>query len=377
MNFGKAAFNILLSSIIFLTCIACTNGVNSPEATINDRKDILDQKIPVWLEAYSVPGVSVAYIENGEIAWSRTYGQQNASTPINNETLFNAASLTKPVAAEVVLRLASKGLLSLDEPMAPHWIDPDIADDPRHKMLTPRMVLTHQTGFKNWRKQTNGLLQFEWAPGSHTGYSGEGFQYLVRFVEAKLGRSFEELAEELIFIPLDMKNSALTKQDWFGDRLAWRYYPDSSWREPRTIDETNGADQLRTTSVDYARFVTSVMKDKGLNNELASQRKLISRNQLVSRCLERESNPDACPLRMGFGLSWYVHEYEEETIISHGGANTGLRSVAIFVPERNIGLTVFANGENGNYVIFEIVDILLGNNSFVEIARPSKPFKVQ
>src|SRR5205085_5351409 len=114
-------------------------------------------------------------------------GEQSPGVAASTETIYNIASLTKPVFAELVLRLVAAGKLSLDEPMYPYWVDPDIAADPRHKLLTLRLALSHRTGFANWRRETEGKLQFKFDPGTQYTYSGEGFQYASRYVQRKLG----------------------------------------------------------------------------------------------------------------------------------------------------------------------------------------------
>src|SRR3712207_569178 len=87
----------------------------------------LDAKVPQWLAQYQVPSISMAYVRNGAGVWTRAYGEQSDGLPATEWTLYNAASLTKPVFAELVVRLAAAGKLLLDEPMASHWVDPDVA----------------------------------------------------------------------------------------------------------------------------------------------------------------------------------------------------------------------------------------------------------
>jgi CubicO group peptidase (beta-lactamase class C family) len=132
-----------------------------------DNRAILDEKAPQWLKDHDVPSVAVAYIEKGKLAWTAVYGRQSPGVMATGKTLYNVASLTKPVAAEVILRLASEGKIDLDESMQSHWVDPDIAQNPWHRILTPRINLKHETGFKNWRYQTNNVLKFEWQPGTN------------------------------------------------------------------------------------------------------------------------------------------------------------------------------------------------------------------
>jgi CubicO group peptidase (beta-lactamase class C family) len=121
-----------------------------------------------WLKESDVPSVAVAYIKDGKVSWTAVYGEQSPGVPATGKTLYNLASLTKPITAETVLRLASAGKLSLDESMSPFWLDPDIKDDPWSKLLTPRLCLSHQTGFANWRRMTGGVLKMRWEPGTQT-----------------------------------------------------------------------------------------------------------------------------------------------------------------------------------------------------------------
>lgn len=167
-------------------------------------RDQLDDKAPQWLAEADVPSLAVAYIRNGRLEWTRVYGEQEDGVPATTRTLYNIASLTKPLTAEVILRLVAAGHLSLYEPLSAHWIDPDIADDARHTKLTLRLALSHRTGFTNWRYQTGGVLRFDADPGSQFGYSGEGYEYGLRFVERKLGMPWESLATQYVFRPAGM-----------------------------------------------------------------------------------------------------------------------------------------------------------------------------
>ena len=98
-----------------------------------------------------VPGVAVARIEHGKLAWTAVYGERAPGQPMTRQTIFNVASLTKPVFAVMALHLIAEGKLELDSRLSDDWVDPDIAEDPRRKLLTPRLALSHQTGFQNWR----------------------------------------------------------------------------------------------------------------------------------------------------------------------------------------------------------------------------------
>ncbi|MEL7453495.1 MAG: serine hydrolase domain-containing protein, partial [Pseudomonadota bacterium] len=199
---------------------------------------MLDSAVQEILEGHDIRTAGIGLIENGELTWAGYYGEQSPGTPASSATQFDTGSITKVVSTETVLRLASEGRLELDEPMGKLWVDPDLENDPRALQLTPRMVLNHTTGFPSRRTKTdNGKLQFLADPGTAFGYSGEGFEYLMRFVEAKLGAPFPEFVEAEVFAPLgitgasfayktsNFQNVALSVDQDTGEfRTDWGYH---------------------------------------------------------------------------------------------------------------------------------------------------------
>lgn len=330
----------------------------------------LTERAPRWLRQYDVPSVAVAYIENGQVAWTRAFGEQSPGVPATGKTLYNVASLTKPISAEVILRLAAAGRLSLDEPISAYWIDPDVKDDPRSRLLTPRLCLSHQTGFTNWRYETNGVLKFQWEPGTKTGYSGEGYNYVARFSEKKLHQPFEALAEQYVFAPVGMKDTSYTARPWYAGRLAVPRGPRDE-PPPAAQADWNAADLLRTTIADYARFLVSVMHQDGLTSaiakeQLTSTRNLATREQLEQLCAAARIGASAgCAGTAGMGLGWEVLSLNGETIIDHSGSDWGVHTLAFFVPQRRFGMVVFTNGANGTKVIREIVALAWHDPLFV------------
>ena len=155
-----------------------------------------------WIKENNIPVLGLGIIDNGILSKIEVFGdiKPNEKAPYN--TLFNVASLTKPITAVVVLKLVSQGKWNLDEPLNNYWIDPDIKNDSRTKLLTTRHILSHQTGFPNWR---DGKLEFMFTPGTQYQYSGEGYEYLRKALVSKFKKSLNELASELIFKPLEMQ----------------------------------------------------------------------------------------------------------------------------------------------------------------------------
>lgn len=336
-------------------------------ATREGRAEI-NAHVAQWLKESDVPSVAVAYIENRKIAWTAVYGEQSPGVAATKKTLYNMASLTKPITAETILRLASAGKLSLDESMSPFWVDPDIQDDPQSKFLTPRLCLSHQTGFANWRRMTGGVLKIRWKPGTQTGYSGEGYNYVGRFAEKKLGKAFDALAQEMVFDPIGMKDTSYTAKDWYSGRLAVPHGPKGEKPFDAVATTWNGADLVRTTIGDYAKFVVSVMHDEGLTKTISAERATMTRDTAKPEDLEKACREAGevgnCSVTAGMGLGWEVETVNGVKILDHDGSDWGVKTLVMFVPSQGIGAVVFTNGENGNQVIRKIVEALYPNKLY-------------
>ena len=339
-----------------LSLVACTSGVS--ELPQDPRQVEIDAMAEIWLAEADVPSVAIAWIEQGEIAWTAVYGERAPDTAATSDTLYNIASMTKPVTAETVLRLASDGRLSLDDRMADWWTDPDIADDPRRLALTPQIALRHQTGFPNWR---DDRLTFNFEPGTDTAYSGEGYEYVARFAAARTGEPFEALAQKVVFDPIGMSSASYVVRDGMEERAALPYGPEGVWGEPVLREEMNAADDVVLTVSDYAAFMVSVMKGEGISGEIAANRFEFEGNVFANGCpWER------CPESAGFAMGWTVFRYANETVVMHGGGDWGERTLGFFVPERNIGAVIFTNGANGSQLIRDVAGVLYPGSDFLE-----------
>ncbi len=170
-----------------------------------------------------IPGLSIAVIRDGKILWEGEFGQKNAISngvtdgPVLRDTLFSAASLSKPVFAYIVLRLVDRGVIDLDKPLYTYGFSYDRIDkDPRSKLITARMVLDHTTGLPNWGGTP---LEFLFTPGEKFNYSGEGYVYLQKVVEHVTGKSLEELAQQEVFVPLKMEHSTFRWRPILANQL--------------------------------------------------------------------------------------------------------------------------------------------------------------
>ena len=351
-----------------LTFLASPDRIHA-QSSASVLKRQIDASASRWLKENDVPSVAIAYIEHGQVAWTGVYGEQSPSVPATPKTLYNIASLTKPITAQVVLRLASKGKVSLDESISPYWIDPDLKGNPWADLLTPRLCLSHQTGFANWRRMTDGVLKFKFKPGTATGYSGEGYAYVARYTEKKTGRSFEALAQQYVFDPLRMHDTSYTPKPWFTGRRALPHGPDGPAAD---LDDWSfkAADLVRTTVGDYAKFVVAVMHNDGLSPSFATQRAIITRNQAtpeqVAKICASAGEAAPCTIEVGMGLGWQVDHFNGETLLEHGGSDAGVHTFAVFSPKNDTGVVIFTNGENGTKVIAEALRVLYPNRILLQ-----------
>ena len=292
-------------------------------------------KIELLLKDNNVPALGLGIIENGTLTKIEVYGTLDKQTIAPHNTIFKVASLTKPIVALTTLKLIDKGLLDLDEPLSTYWIDPDIKTDKRYKKLTPRLILTHQTGFPNWRYLTeSNVLSFQFEPGTKYQYSGEGFEYLRKAIENKLGKSIEELAKELIFIPSGMTD---TRFWWDAEMEESRYAQnfDSNGKKIPTNKyyEANAAANLLTTVEDYGRFLEYVINGAELSEALFLE---MQKHQVKLR--EHDF----------FGLGWEILTdfSNDEYLLMHTGKDPGVSTLAVIFPKSKNGYLIFLNGDN-------------------------------
>jgi CubicO group peptidase (beta-lactamase class C family) len=319
----------------------CVLGVPSPASA---RTRFQKTLIEALLANNNIPSVSFAQIRNGRIVFAAAFGQQSSGVAATRSTIYNIASLTKPLSSEAFLRLASQRQIGLDDRMADYWLDPDIAADPRAQLLTPRLSLSHRTGFPNWRSPASGLA-FARDPGQY-GYSGEGFSYLARYVAKKTGTELEPLLQAEVFNPAGMHNTAMTGRSWFKDRIAIPADAEGNSLKPVIANNANPADLAYTTATDYARFMLQVMNEKGLTAEIAAQRRVIQSDMRESTCAKIPAA--ICPDKIGFGLGWQVIAIGSQLFLMHTGSDEGVAAFAYLSPTNHTGLVILTNGAKGS-----------------------------
>lgn len=350
--------------LISIVLTACAGGESADEAGI-ERLDgsrigiaALEADIVEIMRAARLPGLQVAVIADGEIAYSSGFGVREAGTtdPVGPETVFAALSFSKTMFAYLVARLVDEGVLDLDAPMVSYLPKPlheyefyaDLAGEERVGLLTPRMALSHTTGFPNWRWFTpDGRLSFVYEPGTRHGYSGEGIFLLQLAVEEATGRGLEDLAQEKVFRPLGMSRSSFVFLAEFEADHATDHdhYLNPIGKERR--DEGNAAGSAQTTAEDYARFLVAIMAGEGLSAEM---REALFTPQVQTEHVRMFGPLSQVPAPPGadlpsWGLGWGLVESDHGRAFFHTGNDRGAANYHVGFPEQGLAVVLLGSSQ--------------------------------
>ena len=311
--------------------------------------------IPPLLEEHNVPGASVAVLVDREIVLVRGYGRlraDEASPSVDEHTVFQAASLSKPVVAYGVHRLFAERPedIDLDRPLAEYRPpdEPYRHDDPRLERITARMVLSHTTGFPNWRPGDSSdnpkPLKIKFEPGSRFQYSGEGYVYLQRVVEQITRETLDVYLRRSVLEPLNMRDSSFVWEERFEAVHAKPHdskgRPKDKWRPRAAL----AAGTLHTTAMDYARFLQAVLGD-GPSGEGAEP------------WLAQVSTIDDS---LGWSLGWGIENVEDGDLFWQWGDDGPFKALAAGSQTGGVAVVVFTNGQRGLNVARPVIDWILG-----------------
>lgn len=294
-----------------------------------------------------VPGVAIAIIRDGKTYWLHNFGVRDVNTklPVTNDTVFNVGSLSKPVFAYGVLKLVDQGKLGLDVPLSTYLPKPYIEGDDRLQKITARIVLSHRTGFPNWRG--NGPLKIYFTPGERFSYSGEGMVYLQKVVEQISGKPLNDYMQEAVFGPLGMTSSSYVWKKDLEDHIATGHDADGAPVPLFKPTEANAAASLDTSVRDYATFVEAVLAGKGLKPATLRDMETpqIAVDPACTNCTDRV--PKELSKTVFWGLGWGIQQTSQGESLWHWGDNGVYKAYVVALPASRSGVVMFANGENG------------------------------
>ncbi|UFH52979.1 serine hydrolase [Spirosoma sp. KNUC1025] len=312
----------------------------------------IDQSVKSLMDSTHVPGLSLAIIRNSKLYYSQGYGltKADSSQRVTSATIFDAASLSKPVFAYAVLQLVEEQKLDLDKPLNEYLPYPDVASDERYKKITARMVLSHRSGFPNWRKnRRSSNLAMSFTPNERFGYSGEGFVYLQKVVEKITGKPLNDLMNDRVFKPLQMTRSSYIWNPAFDDNFAYAHTKEGKPEPHYKSDQANTAYSLQTTADDYAKFLMAILTARGLKQATVDQM-LTGQGKLPTKF----GATDSLSPTLSWGLGLGLEHTSTGDYFWHWGDNDTYKCYVVGSPKSHNALVFFTNSANGLRLIGEM-----------------------
>lgn len=356
---GKRYSYLLILSVLVLNLTSCfaqqtENNIRQRSWKHTNLKS-LDVKIMKWQKELNIHHVAIGIIENNKLLKMHVYGNDHNGQPASINMLFDVASVTKVIFTTLVLKLVEQGKWNLDEPIYHYYIDPEVASNSFSKKLTTRHVLSHQSGFDNWRwMNSTGKLTFNFEPGTRFNYSGEGFEYLQKAIEGKFHKSLDTLSDSILFKPLCMYN---TRHGWDGQKNFARYSRmfDSEGKEMVKTDysiQASAAAGLTTTIADLTRFALEVLNGAHLSKAL--YRDMVKPQAVI--------NPN-----LSQGLGWRIVNKlpDNEFALEHAGNDPGVASLIVLLPNSKRAVVVLTNGDNGLFMCNNIVRAAFADGALI------------
>lgn len=342
----------------------------------------LNSYLPELIRKAKVQGLGITIFNQNHIVYKKTFGYSRAEqkTLLKSTTNIYGASLSKSVFAVLVMKLVEQGKLDLDKPLQEYlpkpiyeykpqkrWHDDfsSLKGDTLYTKITARMCLDHTTGFANWRwDMPDQKLKVLQVPGNRYSYSGEGMVYLQVVIEKMFGKSLEQLADEIIFTPLKMKNSAYTFLPAFEQDYSVGYNEKGAAYDKDKDNEARSASTLETSLDDLSLFAEGLMQQKVINRKSTAemfrpQIRIRSVEQMGPLALRDTAANDAIQLSYGLGFGLLKSPYGWGAFKE--GHGDGFQHYLIIFPKSGTGVLIMTNSDNGESMFKELLELTIAD----------------
>jgi len=328
------------------------NGVATPI-------DSVDSFLQKKMDSLRIPGLSIAIINDGKVAYHKALGYANKEkkVPVTNKTIFEGASLSKSVFASFVMTFVEEEKLDLDKPLYQYLPYPDIEHDERYKKITARMVLSHRSGFPNWREnEPDKELKIKFEPDTDYEYSGEGYQYLAMVLKHIIGTDWNGLEtafQKRIAKPLGLKHTTFVEDTYTKEHKAEPYKNNGDWinlendywyRKDKGVFVP--ASSIRTEPIDFSKWMIGMMNKQILTEN--SYKELFKHHSSLSK-------PEA-ETQLYYTLGFTTANRHFTTSYFHGGTNDGFTCFYFMNINKKWGYVLFTNSEYGETVGYRLLD---------------------
>jgi CubicO group peptidase (beta-lactamase class C family) len=340
--------------------------------SLDELGAMLEQRIPERMAQANVVGLSVALVhsagntESPAVTWQRGFGLKDAESgePVTPETVFQAASLSKPAFAYTVLVASADGLLDLDTPLSTYLPEPYIPDDPRLHQITARSVLSHTPGFPNWRPKEQPL-RIHFSAGERFAYSGEGYVYLQRVVGHLSGQPLDAWMRSRLLDPLGMQRSSYVWVDAYEAHAARGHDEEGKAKELGKMREPNAAYSLYTTPTEYARLVGALLQPPDGPPYLTVEQVtgMLTPHVPVNDAgldAERPTSEVRISEQVSWGLGWGLQHAAGGEAFWHWGDNGDYQAFVMGSRELGMGMVCMANSKSGRQLWADLFGLAFG-----------------
>lgn len=369
---------ILISLTFPLLIAGC--AITPSRATIPSGVAI-DAEVTRLIHREHVHGMALAVIDHGKVVHVSAYGDRNVAKdlPLTNATIMYGASLTKTAFTYMLLQLVDEGRLNLDDSVAELLPQPlpkyhsddynytDLEGDERWRKLTPRILLSHTSGFANFRwLEPDQRLRFHSTPGSRYGYSGEGFYILQLILEQGLGLDVGKEMQKRVFDRFGMTNTSMTWRPDFATNLADGYKLDGSMVPHDERSGVSAAGSMDTSIADQARLWAGIVRGDGLSDASRSgmfrpQIPITSAHEFPS--LAKEINPGNKNIRLAAGLGLVTFQDKSGTAWFKGGHNDSTGNMVVCLEQNRRCVVMLGNDVRAERIYPELTRFILGESS--------------
>jgi CubicO group peptidase (beta-lactamase class C family) len=335
----------------------------------------LDARVRELMAREQVQGLALAVIDDGQVGKVAAYGYRNTerALPLTADTVMYGASLTKAAFAYMLLQLADEGKLDLDASVATLLPRPlpeyraksfdfsDLAGDERWRQLTPRILLTHASGFANFRwLEPDKKLRFHFAPGARYAYSGEGFYVLQLIVEQGLGLDTGKEMQRRVFDRFGMSRTSMVWRADFAANLADGYGIDGKVEPHDQRSNVRAAGSMDTTIADQARLWAGIVRGDGLSPAMRAQ--MVRAQLAITSSSQFPTLAEGAPPQAGLaaGLGVVTFRSGSGTGWFKGGHNETTGNMVICLEQGRRCVVMLANDVRAERIYPAIARLVLG-----------------
>lgn len=335
----------------------------------------IDAEAQRIMKLENVRGLALAIIKGGEVSYVAAFGWRNSEKrlKLTTDTIMYGASLTKTAFAYMVLQHVDENRLDLDASVGellprslPEYSDySDLANDSRWRALTPRILLTHTSGFSNYRWfEKDKKLRFHHDPGTRYGYSGEGFHILQLIFEQGLGLDVGKEMHSRIFERFGMTNTSMTWEPYFEENYADGYTLEGSCEPHDKRNEVSAAGSMDTSISDQATLWAAIVRGEGLSPSLRAelirpQIPIRSPHQFPTITTETTTRNDDIGLAAGLGLVTFMDASGPAWF--KGGHNDNTGNIVICLEKKKLCLVLLSNDVRAERIYPELAQMVLGD----------------